>query len=74
MLHIIDKPSAALQQLARSEVQVPIDTMNTAQMWLTTLEEIITVNQLTWLPPLVNFSPLDEIVLEWWNGKRKLTI
>jgi hypothetical protein len=74
MLSTIDKPSAALQQLARSKVQVPVDTMNTAQIWLTTFDEIITVHQLTWLNPLVNFSPTDEIVLEWWNGKRKLTI
>jgi hypothetical protein len=74
MLRTIDKPSAALQQLARSKVQVPVETMNTAQTWLTTFDEIITANQLTWLNPLVNISPLDEIVLEWWNGKKKLII
>jgi hypothetical protein len=74
MIRAIDKPSAALQQLARSKVQVPVETMNTTQTWLTTFDEIITANQLTWLNPLVNISPLDEIVLEWWNGKRKLVI
>jgi hypothetical protein len=74
MLRTFDTSSEVLQQLTLSQGQATAETMTTAQKWIETLSEVITVNHLTWLDPLVNFSPLDEIVLEWWNGSRKLTI
>ncbi len=74
MLRTFDTASEVLQQLTLSQGQATAETLATTRNWIDTLSEVITVNQLTWLDPLVNFSPSDEIVLEWWHGSRKLTI
>jgi hypothetical protein len=74
MLRTFDTSLAVLQQLTRSQGQATAESLATTWKWIEALSEFITANQLTWLSPLVNFSLSDEIVLEWWNSKRKLTI
>jgi hypothetical protein len=74
MRRTFESPLEVFHQLTHNTGQVTAGTVVIAQIWLSTFNEIITVNLLTWLHPLVNISPLDEIVLEWWNGKKKLII
>jgi hypothetical protein len=74
MLRTFEQSSAVLRQLDDRQGNVSAETMATARTWLDMLGEVVMVNQLAWLDPLVNLSPNTEIVLEWWHTSKKLTI
>jgi hypothetical protein len=74
MLQTSEKSSQMLQPLSQLDGNISAPTLAAAQQWLDNLNELITAQQLAWLEPLVNFSPNAEIVLEWWQSSRKLTI
>jgi hypothetical protein len=74
MLQTGESSSEILRELSHCQGTVPAETMATARTWLDMLGEVVTVNQLAWLDPLVNLSSNTEIVLEWWHTSKKLTI
>jgi hypothetical protein len=74
MLSTSGKSSEQLQQIISVKAQVPVETWMTAQTWLDQLDQVIDAHQMVWLKPLVNVSPHNEIVLEWWHNSKKLTV
>jgi hypothetical protein len=63
-----------IKQLKSSAPQLPAATTVRAEKWLDCLEQVIIYGQMRWWAPLINVSPNDEIVFEWWNGEKKLVI
>ena len=49
-------------------------TLKTAQKVIEQLQQIALSNTWWWDSPLVNVSSKNEIVLEWWNKERQITI
>lgn len=49
-------------------------TIETAEKLINDLHSVAFKNNWCWSSPLLNISSENEIVLEWWNQEKKLTI
>jgi len=45
-----------------------------ALAWILPLYRYVKQQQMTWTPPLMPTTERDEVVMEWRNGKKKLTV
>jgi hypothetical protein len=73
-LSALQSAKQKIKQFKSSALQLPTTTIIRAEEWLNCLEQVVISSQLRWLAPLINVSPNDEIVFEWWNGEKKLVI
>lgn len=50
------------------------EALNRAGNWTLRLYENVVSQGERWVAPHMTVSPNDEVVLEWWNGEKKLTV
>jgi hypothetical protein len=50
------------------------ETIAAARRWLTNLSQAVSRARLPWLDPHVAATPDGDVLFEWWNGERKLSV
>jgi hypothetical protein len=63
-----------LKTLCSTTRDISSITMRRACNWLDSLGSVLSVHQMAWIEPLINFSTQGEIVFEWWFQQKKLTV
>lgn len=49
-------------------------TIGTAQSVLTSLAALVAGEHLSWAHPHISASPFGDVIFEWWNGDKQLSI
>jgi len=65
-----------ITSIAREETYSPgsLQTIETAEKLIELLNSVALKNNWWWYTPLLNINSENEIVLEWWNQSKKITI
>ena len=56
------------------EIAPALATQSSARLFISDFYRSLVKRNLQWKDPLTNASPDKEIVFEWWNGQKKLTV
>lgn len=64
--------SSLLGDLDKEEI--PLNTLEKAQKLIEHIHSLALTNNWWWYAPLVNIGIDNEIVLEWWNKEKKITV
>lgn len=65
-----------ITSIAREETYSPgaLQTIETAEKLIELLQSLAFKNNWWWYAPLLNINFENEIILEWWNQSKKITI